>query len=420
MKRAEAYAAAPPHWQCDDSSLAACLAPGVQKKLQHFTAAHAEIIVSTRGLLQAQPIVSSYGAAIHADMQTHVQALGAQHDALVVIGTGGASLGAQALCALAADPSRVVFLENCDPHSMALLFSRMHPARTAWLIVSKSGETVETLAAALALEAWLVLHNEMLRNHVRVITSPGARPLRRWAEQHAIEMLEHPATLGGRFSVFSVVGLMPAAFAGIDVMEVYEAAAAEATAWPHAAGNHAAVFAASLPEQPVHVVMGYADRLRPYTQWYKQLWAESLGKGGKGPTPMTAIGAIDQHSQLQLFLDGPHDKLFTVIIPDAIGEVLPLAQTTITGMEYLQNHSMQDVMRETANATIATLMEHRVPLRVLRGALTPAALASLMMRTMIETLMVAAYLRVDPYSQPAVESGKLRTRSALASEASHG
>jgi glucose-6-phosphate isomerase len=411
---------APEDWQCDMRFMRTHLAPSVQQKTAQLLRDTPAMQARVAALFAAQPLIDAYDASVHAHMMAHVQALQHTHDTLVVIGTGGASLGAQALCALADDPARVLFLENCDPHSMAQFFARLSPARTAWLIISKSGETVETLAASLALEAWLAACSETLGTHVRVMTSPGARPLRLWAEHHAIAVLEHPPQLGGRFSVFSPVGFMPAAFAGLDVRALHEAAKASLKSAPQDGHEVAAMFAASIPEQPVHVVMAYADRLRPYTQWYKQLWAESLGKNGRGPTPMTAIGAIDQHSQLQLFLDGPHDKCFTVIVPEDTGTPLHLAAPSVLGMQYLHNHSMQDVMRETAAATIATLAEHRVPLRVLRGALTPTTLASLMMRTLCETLMVAAYLDIDPYSQPAVESGKIRTRNALAGEAPHG
>lgn len=400
-------------WQLAQSGLRHGLQSEVlQRAAQHQNAAETAQHRVQQCLAQ-QPLFSSLEPTQFEQIALQVKAF-AFAQQLVVIGTGGASLGAQALCALSANPQRVVFLENCDPHSMARVFDAALRVPTAWLIVSKSGETVETLAASLALEAWFAAREMPMAQAVCVITSAGVRPLRLWADAHRISTLEHPATLGGRFSVFSVVGLLPAAFAGLDVQKIY-------SAMQHAAAHEdaseleaASIFAASLPTQPVHVVMGYADCLRPYTQWYKQLWAESLGKGGHGPTPMTAIGAIDQHSQLQLFLDGPRDKLFTVIVPEASGTPLALAATSIAGMEYLSGHSMQNVMHETAEATVATLSEHGVPLRVLRGALTPESLAALMVRTMRETLFVAAFLGVDPYSQPAVESGKARTRAALA------
>ena len=227
-------------------------------------------------------------------------------------------------------------------------------------------------------------------------------------------MLEHPSDLGGRFCAFSVVGLLPAAFAGLDPQAL--AAAAAAPVDVPTLSDAGRLFAASIGAQPIHVVMAYADRLRPFTQWYKQLWAESLGKESRGPTPITAIGAIDQHSQLQLYLDGPRDKLFTLILPDTSHEPsVPFAASDIPELAYLNGHTMAAVMRETAEATCATLAGHQVPLRVYRGEITPESLAWMMAQQIHETLMVAAYMELDPFSQPAVESGKIRTREALAS-----
>jgi glucose-6-phosphate isomerase len=373
-------------------------------------------------LLHSQPIISSLGAETQQILQQNLAFLQNCSDKLVVLGIGGASLGGQALCALSADPARVVFLENCDPHSMAQLFARLNPARTSWLLISKSGETVETMAAALALEAWAQTHDLQVAQRALVITSLAESSLRAWAQLQQITILEHPAKLGGRFSVFSLVGMLPAAYAGIDVAQINIAVQAYAASWQNDANllQLARYLAASIPTQPLHVMMGYADRLRPFTQWYKQLWAESLGKTGRGATPITAIGAIDQHSQLQLFLDGPRDKIFTIIIPQASAMQVPLATPQTSSIDYLRGHNLAAVINATAEATVATMAAQMLPLQVLRGELTPISMAQLMLRIMLQTLLVAAYLQVDPFSQPAVEAGKIRTRQALAASAKQG
>ena len=164
----------------------------------------------------------------------------------------------------------------------------------------------------------------------------------------------------------------------------------------------------------MHLLMAYADRLRPATQWFKQLWAESLGKEDKGSTPVTAIGAIDQHSQLQLYLDGPRDKLVTLWLPQVVGAGVTLPDVKIDSLAYFAGHTMGDVMQATSEATATTLAKRGVPLRVARGALTPESLASWFVRQMLEVLLVSMMLEVDPYSQPAVEEGKILTRAALA------
>lgn len=365
-----------------------------------------------------QPLVDARPEMLQRCAQ-EVAELKALSKQLVIIGSGGASLGGQTLCALADDPSVVRFLDNCDPVTLQHFF-RLDKGSTAWCIVSKSGETVETLAAALA----LIQHysgDDDLRPRVRVITANPASTLGQLATAQQWEMLEHPADLGGRYSAFSLVGLLPACYAGIDVAALSAQAAsarehylatAEQTLLPHAVW-----LAANAAEKPMQLLMAYADRLRPATQWYKQLWAESLGKDGIGPTPVTAIGAIDQHSQLQLYLDGPRDKLITLWLPEAAGQGAALPVMEIAGLAYLGGHVMGDVMNATAEATATTLRNAGLPLRVLRGALSPDTLGVWMVRQMLETLLVAALLKVDPYSQPAVEEGKRLTRAALAARA---
>jgi glucose-6-phosphate isomerase len=387
------------------------------QRIQGFAAKPALLWDKASALAALQPIVSQCDAAICAEIHGAVERLTAVSDTLVVIGTGGASLGAQALCAFAPHPSRVMFLENCDAHSIQKIFAQCTPDRTAWAIISKSGETVETLAASLAVIAEYQSKTIPLNDRVIAITSRGARPLRALAESQGWAMMEHPSDLGGRFSVFSCVGLLPAAFAGIDCVAIGRAAHETWNALLTTRDTElfaaSCWFAGSLEDHPLHVVMAYSDRLRPYTQWYKQLWAESLGKAGRGPTPITATGSIDQHSQLQLYLDGAPDKLFTLILPEGRDVSIPLAAIDIAGISYLGGHTMEEIMEASAEATCETLAARNLPLRVFRAPLNAITLCQLMVRTMLETLLVAAMLEVDPYSQPAVEEGKHRARQSL-------
>lgn len=397
-------------WQEERSYFAAALPIKHQQRAQQFLQQKDAI------LARAAPFLTS--PIIHCPHITNTaHTLRASASKLIVVGTGGASLGAQALCSLAPD-SQVEFIENCDPATIDFVLSNLLLEDTAWLFVSKSGETVETLATALAVLAYYEARGAtiILRKNTCILTSAGARPLRSFAQHLGCMTMDHPSELGGRFSVFSAVGLLPAAFAGFDVHAITNAAQSLWEGWRKRENIHletAAIYAASLPDMPIHVTMAYADALRPTTQWYKQLWAESLGKNGRGPTAVTAIGAIDQHSQLQLYLDGPRDKIFTLILPHMQGRGTPLAAVPVLGMEYLGTHRMGDVMHATAEATVTTLRQHGVPIRVLRGELTAASLAELMAQWMIETILVAAMTEIDPFNQPAVEEGKRITRKAL-------
>lgn len=399
-------------WQ-DDACFQSCSAAN-RARAETWQANPAAIHAHWQQLVAQQPLAGlATDSSMLQQVVQHAQALAQQSQRLVVVGTGGASLGAQTLCALAAAPSRVQFLENCDPETVSRAVQQP-VAETAWLIVSKSGETVETLAATLSL---IGAYGTALRSRVRVITASARSTLGQLAQAQGWEILPHPAALGGRFSAFSVVGLLPAAYAGLDSAAI--ATAARATLQHHATQmdatlwRHAAWIAATIQEKPQQLLMAYADRLRPATQWWKQLWAESLGKDGHGQTPITAIGSIDQHSQLQLYLDGPRDKLVTLWLPDAAGCGPVMPAVALPGLAYLGGHAMGDVMQATAEATVKTLTSAQVPLRVLRGALTPQSLAAWMMERMLETLLVAAMIGVDPYSQPAVEEGKKLARATL-------
>ena len=404
------------NWFIDQSACGQGIGAQAQARITELAANEATIWAETDRLAALQPIMGAC-EKICTEIETAVAALKAVADTLVVIGTGGASLGAQTLCAFAPQPVRVLFLENCDAQSAYNIFEQCDPARTAWAVISKSGETVETLAACLALIAHYEALGLPLASRVVAVTSAGARPLRALAEHAGWNIVEHAADLGGRFSVFSSVGLLPASFAGLDIKALLGAAQ---ESWELGLRvrdpllySAACWFASSLGEHPLHVVMGYGDRLRPYTQWYKQLWAESLGKGGAGPTPVTAVGSVDQHSQLQLYLDGARDKLFTLILPHGDGAPVPLANVPIHGIAYLGGHTMQEIMHASAEATCATLKSKDLPVRILKAPLTAVSLCQLMARTMLETLLVAAMLGVDPYSQPAVEEGKHRARRSL-------
>lgn len=397
-------------WKEDRSHFGAALSVKHQARMQQMLQQKDAILKRSHEHLTS-PIVPN------ADIAKVSESLRRNAKRLIVVGTGGASLGAQALCNLARG-SNVHFLENCDPATIDFTLNNLAFNETAWLFVSKSGETVETLATALAVLGYYdgKSARDILKRNSCVLTSAGPRPLRAFAEHLGCAIIDHPSNLGGRFSVFSAVGLLPAAFAGMDIKRITDAVEWYWKNWRSREEDFlqaAAIYATSLPETPIHVVMGYADALRPTTQWYKQLWAESLGKNGKGPTPVTAIGAIDQHSQLQLYLDGPRDKIFTLILPQVAEQGAILAKVPVKGMEYLGGHSMGKVMHATAEATVTTLQQHGVPLRVLRGAMDDANLAQLLAQWMIETILVAACLEIDPFSQPAVEEGKRITRSAL-------
>lgn len=355
-----------------------------------------------------------------------------QFDDVVVLGIGGSSLGGATLCRLA-DPGkgspRVRFLDNIDPWTFDEVLGRLDLGRTGFLSVSKSGSTAETLAQTLGVLDRLNqrLGPDDLATRVTCIAENTDNPLRAVAGHFGLFCLDHDPKIGGRYSALSVTGLLPAAIAGIDVEAVRRGAgavldAALSAKEPGDAGPVAGaiinVGLATGKDVSQTVVMPYVDRLDRFGAWFRQLWAESLGKDGHGTTPVDAMGAVDQHSQLQLYLGGPRDKLFTLFMADPRGHG-PVARPATAGpaaepLGYLMGRSLGDLMAAEQRATAETLIRNGCPTRIFRFAtLTPEVMGGLMMQFMLETIIAADLLGVDPFDQPAVEEGKVLARKYL-------
>jgi glucose-6-phosphate isomerase len=359
---------------------------------------------------------------------------------VVVLGIGGSSLGGQTLAQLSGyavpgvgllrDPPRIHFIDNLDPESYGTLLQRLPLPTARFVAISKSGGTGETLMQTIAAldavsAAGLDPHDRFLG-----ITEP-ARPgkangLRDLLAAHRIPMMDHDPGVGGRFSVLSNVGLLPAAVCGLDIGAI-RTGAAEALApvlgnrppqdVPAAVG--AALAVALAPSKPIAVLMAYADRLERFTRWYVQLWAESLGKDGKGTTPLAALGPVDQHSQLQLFIDGPRDKFVTVvtIANDGRGPRMPADLAALAGEPAFAGKTIGDLVTAESRATAETLAKNGCPVRTISlAALDETSLGELLMHFMLETIIAARLLGVDPFDQPAVEQGKLLAKRYLSAE----
>jgi len=354
----------------------------------------------------------------------------ASFDDVIILGTGGSSLGGRSLYTLAdagwgppAGTPRQHFMDNIDPHSFEALFQVLNPNRTGLLVISKSGGTTETLSPALVCIAWLQAAEVELSNHVTAVAEAADNALRRLAARHGIATLEHDPGVGGRYSVLSLVGMLPALIAGLDAVAIREGAAAVldatlAAALPvdSAPAVGAAVNVALVESRNVAatVLMPYSDRLAPFASWFRQLWAESLGKEGNGTTPIDAIGTVDQHSQLQLYLAGPNDKMFTVIMTNGGGDPVDTAIANDPALDYLTGRSLGDLLDACQRGTADSLAAAGRPVRVIAvDAVDERTMGALMMHFMLETIISAHLLGIDPFDQPAVEDGKRRVRSYL-------
>jgi glucose-6-phosphate isomerase len=361
---------------------------------------------------------------------------------IVLLGTGGSSLGGQTLAQLAGHavpglgalrpPPRLHFMDNLDPETFGGLLEALPLASTRFVAISKSGGTGETLMqtiAALGAAKQAGLEScipELFLGLTEPAKSGKRNGLRDLCDAHRIPMLDHDPGVGGRFSVLTNVGLLPAVMLGLDIAAI-RAGAARALApvldkkppgeVPAAVGAALAVALAETKQKHIAVLMAYADRLERLTRWYVQLWAESLGKDGKGTTPLGALGPVDQHSQLQLFIAGPRDKLFTIITVDSAGRGprMDAQLAELVGEPGLAGKSIGDLVAAQGRATADTLAKNGCPVRTIHiERLDEASLGELLMHFMLETIIAARLLGVDAFDQPAVEEGKVLAKQYLA------
>jgi glucose-6-phosphate isomerase len=374
------------------------------------------------------------------------EGLGQAYDHVVVLGIGGSALGAKALLNALRPPAwnelddegreffpRLTVLDNVDPTTMSAALRRIDPRRVLVNVISKSGGTAETMAQYLVIRKWLedVLGSAAAR-HMVFTTDPAKGALREIALTEGIATLDVPPDVGGRFSVLSPVGLLPAALVGIDIAALLNGArlAVENAEEDDLLKNRAALYAAllwaadSTQGGRIHVLMPYTDRLREFAEWFRQLWAESLGKRENrrghtvytGPTPLAAVGATDQHSQVQLFMEGPYDKVITFLTVGDFGEDLAIPERAALPAElaYLPGHTLGGLLRAEYEATAAALSSAgRMNMTIDLPRLDTETLGELIMFYQVATGYAGAWYGINPFDQPGVEMGKQLTYAAM-------
>ncbi len=412
---------------------------------RRFRAVHAEV---TRRRVEGEYGFYGLGSqdALLADLRRYAERIAGRFDDLLILGIGGSALGTRVLLnALGAQAwnelppagrghrPRLTILENVDPATVAAAMSRLDPRRTLVNVVSKSGGTAETAAQYLVVRAWLeAAVGDAARDHLVFTTDPAKGALRAIADADGIQTFPVPPEVGGRFSVLTSVGLLPAAILGFDVEGLVAGAAAALRQaesddlLTNPAGCWAALLFAADTElgARIHVLMPYVDRLKDLGPWFVQLWAESLGKAvdraGKpvfrGPTPLPAIGATDQHSQVQLFMEGPFDKVVTFVMPDDMGVDVPIPSRPNLPEElaYLPGHTLGELLRAEFEATSAALARQGRMNATLRVPdLSAASVGALIMFLQLATGYAGIWYDVNPFDQPGVELGKRLTFAAM-------
>jgi glucose-6-phosphate isomerase len=362
---------------------------------------------------------------------------------MVVLGIGGSALGARALHQALSHPQYNLFpmarrhhrpalwvADNIDPDYFYGLLDGLDLRRTAINVISKSGSTAETMAQFLWAQQILKnrLGPEKARERIIVTTDPEAGPLRALARRERLASLSVPPNVGGRFSVLSAVGLLPAALVGIDVKELLAGARfmdqrlKEAEPTRNLAYRLAALFYlfAAARSRPILVMMPYATTLGGMADWFCQLWAESLGKEfgldgstvHAGSTPVKAVGATDQHSQLQLYMEGPQDKLIVFLQVEKFKHQLEIPEVPgdYPDLAYLGGHSLNELLDLEFKATAFNLMQAGRPNLTLRlPEINPFTIGQLIYLLEVATVAAAGLFGVNPLDQPGVEGGKQTT-----------
>ncbi len=375
-------------------------------------------------------------AALRVALKADALASRSEIDDVILCGIGGSALGPNMLRSALCPPRwneldlaarggwpRLHVMDNVDPVSMASLFDRIDLKRTRVLVISKSGGTAETMSQYLVVRAMLeTLGAEWPKKVLRFITDPEKGVLRAIAKTDGIITYDIPPSVGGRFSVLTAVGLAPAAFIGIDIDALCAGAAAMRDRCENAnlAENPAGVFAVlqhahdQRNGRRIHVLMPYADALRDVAAWFVQLWAESLGKalpggGNVGPTPLPALGATDQHAQVQNFMEGPHDKTVTFIAVETLARdiTIPALHANFPDLAYLGGATIGALLDAERRATAGALASSGRPNGVLQIPKVDAHhLGELIMLFEFATAFAGALYGIDAYNQPGVELGK--------------
>jgi glucose-6-phosphate isomerase len=379
-------------------------------------------------------------------MKAYAQSIEGQFEHLVIIGIGGSALGALAMFE-ALLPSywnersaeqrqrkpKVYFIDNVDPDKLQGLLDILDLQKTLINVITKSGTTAETMAGYLWLKQKLVeqVGAETVKHHLVFTTDPEKGILRPLALEEDITTFSVPADVGGRFSVFSAVGLLPALILGLAVDEMLSGITdliptlQETAVEKNIAAQGALIqYAAYLQGKHISVLMPYSAKLAFVSDWYVQLWAESLGKHhdlqgsviNAGPTPLKAVGVTDQHAQVQLFNEGPFDKIITFIRLGKFSSNLTIPNTypNLPDLSYLGDQRFETLLQAEADATRASLTKNnRLNLTLTLPQLDAYHFAQLLYLLEVQTALMGTLLNVDPFNQPGVELAKIYTYALM-------
>jgi glucose-6-phosphate isomerase len=350
---------------------------------------------------------------------------------IAVLGIGGSSLGADAILNIiphAKQARKVYIFDNIDPFSLKETINTIDFKRTLFFVISKSGETVETLSQFLFCYKKIKDLKLNPQKHIVFITDPAKGFLRELSNRDKFRAFEVPQNVGGRFSVLSAVGILPAKFMGVDIKALHEGARSiDKNSMKNVFNFSLFMYMLNSRRNKKNVVlMPYCDRLHQFALWFSQLWAESLGKKTgvnneilrTGQTPIVARGVTDQHSQLQLYLEGPKDKVIILFkVKDKTGIKIPAVFKNSPSVNYLNNKSFDELFQAEYIGTYGSLLKEKIPAILIElDKLDFKTIGGLFHFFELCTAFSGKLYGVNPFDQPGVETGKKIAFSYLGKE----
>ena len=343
---------------------------------------------------------------------------------VIILGTGGSSKAGRTFVQIAyrtfgRSPKfpKITFLENIDFQDFNDLFKKINLKKTGIIVISKSGETNETLVQFLIFLSKYKesFQKQKIEKYFTVITKKGSSSLRNLANDFSIGVIDLDNNLSGRFSAFSPIGLLPAAISGLNVQNITKGALSLLNEFLNKqqiipSEGAALHYAAQKSKINISVLLTYTERLRNFGYWHEQLIAESLGKKNKGFTPVHSMGATDQHSLLQLFLEGPKDKLITFITLKKQKDQIKINNNLISKVKklsFLKKESLNKLLDFEMEKVCRLLNEYKRPYRtIILNKCAEFEIGYLMMNFMLETIILAYLNNLNPFDQPAIDKGK--------------
>ncbi|MCX5813676.1 MAG: glucose-6-phosphate isomerase [Proteobacteria bacterium] len=350
---------------------------------------------------------------------------------IVLLGIGGSSLGTETIFNALLKPfhnlsdtargnkPRYFILDNIDPNKINMIIDIITPEKedTLLIAISKSGETPETISQ-------FMIFKELLGNakeRIVVITDRDKGILKEIAEREGYPVLNVPDGVGGRFSVLTPVSMFPAALMGIDIDKIMDGAKdmAQHIKEKRPDENIGIIISSILylmdkQGKNIHVMMPYCERLSGFADWFRQLEGESIGKNTKGPTPLKSIGVTDQHSQLQLYIDGPKDKFITLIYSADDDRTIPDSFSYIESIDYLAGKNLRDLFYAEFLGTALSITESKTPnITILINEINEYNLGALFMLYEMVIAFLGYLYEVNPFDQPGVELGKIYTKAIM-------